>query len=104
MANENDSSLGFGMRPRSHRVERFCDACGQVDDHPHAIHCMPDGVIRDRHIDCCAAAGCPEGTCDQVEAANLKAAKGSQRMKGATLVKALEGGLADDLNYSAKGN
>lgn len=42
-----------GHRPAEHRIERHCDACGQIDNHPRHVT-----VKRDRHMDCCAEVGC----------------------------------------------
>ena len=36
------------------RPIRPCDVCGQYDDHPRHVQ---KGMIR--HLDCCAASGCP---------------------------------------------
>lgn len=93
---------------------RFCDSCGQVDDHPrHAFVASPgdgasnpelireavkraksdeeifaiiaasndDGFIT-KHMDCCEADGCPDGTCTVVRA-------GAENKKGAELAKHL---------------
>jgi len=79
----------------SGRPTRFCDVCGQSDTHPrHVVQLPPDdtagtptdewlagvdlsgataesvrrlmaGDLRERHLDCCAAAGCP--TCQATE-------------------------------------
>jgi len=50
------------------RPIRPCDLCGLEDDHPRHMVATPDGEGEQiRHLDCCAAAGCPSGTCaDQV--------------------------------------
>lgn len=75
--------------------QRGCETCGQVDDHPRVTHPLPvndpratieEGVLDSllgngisgamlrelqdpsavvRHIDCCAQAGCPTGSCDE---------------------------------------
>ena len=87
--------LSYGMRPQEHRVERFCDACGQVDSDPHHIAGQADGSTTDRHIDCCAAAGCADGSCDTVLA-------GAGDKRGDALVKHLTGGGAENANYTAK--
>jgi hypothetical protein len=45
------------------RPIRFCPECRQADDHPrHRIATEPDDLAR--HMDCCAARGCPDGRCD----------------------------------------
>jgi hypothetical protein len=47
------------------RPIRLCDVCGGMDDHPRHMVASPDGADEQiRHLDCCAAAGCPDGTCD----------------------------------------
>ncbi len=41
---------------------RFCPSCRQADNHPrHTWFGDPDDVAK--HIDCCAADGCPDGSC-----------------------------------------
>jgi hypothetical protein len=77
------------------RPLRGCEACGAVDDHPkHSVLVAPDdpaGVLKPeilqmlldngisaaalieiqdtqtvlRHVDCCAAKGCPTGICEK---------------------------------------
>lgn len=45
---------------------RICDVCRQIDDHPR--HVQGDGsggVVKIRHLDCCAAEGCE--TCQGTE-------------------------------------
>lgn len=50
---------------------RPCHGCGSYDDHPRHIHAQPNGVDQLMHLDCCAAAGCPDGTCaKQIKGAN----------------------------------
>lgn len=96
------------------RPLRFCDACGGLDDHPRhvtdgvnngkpsadvlagfkldgappaAIEQLFERSVRVRHIDCCAADGCP------VCAATEKVTKGK---RGDALLKAItNGALAD---------
>ncbi len=52
------SAIGGG------RPVRFCPLCRQSDDHPrHTRTTEPDDVAR--HLDCCRAAGCPDGTCNE---------------------------------------
>lgn len=87
----------FGMRDASHRIERYCEACGQVDSAPHHVAALSDGSTTDRHMDCCQMAGCPDGTCDTV-----MTAAGDKRNDA--LVKHLTKGGADDANYTAKEN
>jgi hypothetical protein len=60
---------------------RPCDVCGQVDDHPrHIVHVEEKHPITGqdlslmRHMDCCAQAGCPDGSCDVI----VDHAKGKQ--------------------------
>ena len=92
------------------RPVRACDVCGQVDDHPrHVIGVAEGGVPSDdvidkiikagasgaairqvmdpattiRHMDCCAAAGCPDGSCNAIHAAagNDKPLTGEKLLK-----------------------
>lgn len=49
------------------RPIRFCPLCQQADDHPKHLVINEDANIG-RHMDCCAAAGCPDGNCDVVTA------------------------------------
>jgi hypothetical protein len=75
--------------PQAARVMQDCDECGQADDHPRHVHQdVKDGqlAVQVRHLDCCAAAGCPDGTCGEI-----LARAGNQR--GASLVSALTGGI-----------
>jgi hypothetical protein len=49
---------------------RPCDVCGQADEEPRHISAVlndsgPDTI---RHFACCAAAGCPDGSCDKIMA------------------------------------
>ena len=90
-----DEPTTFGMRAQSHRVDRFCDACGQVDSAPHHIAALSDGSTTDRHMDCCALAGCPDQTCNTVIAA-----AGDKRNDA--LVRHISKGGADEANYTAK--
>jgi hypothetical protein len=52
------------------RVLRECDECHAVDDKPHHQVAVPvEGVglvVEGRHFGCCAARGCPDGTCAQI--------------------------------------
>lgn len=50
------------------RPVRDCDICGATDDHPRHDHSLDDGSTQLRHLDCCASAGCPDGSCDQTVA------------------------------------
>ena len=67
------------LRPPEHRVERGCESCGQFDDHPRHGHTDAAGVEHLKHLDCCAADGCPTGTCGPQ-------LKGSGGAKGLALV------------------
>ena len=96
------------------RPLRFCDVCGQLDDHPrHVIDGVTTGKPSDewlagidtngapvqaiaqlvnpstlvRHIDCCAAAGCP--VCQGTEAL-------TDGHRGDELLAALQSGVLDD--------
>jgi hypothetical protein len=59
------------MEPQ--RVPSACDECGETDDLPRH-HVMiadpqapPDGLrVVSRHFRCCAARGCPDGSCDTI--------------------------------------
>lgn len=42
---------------------RDCDVCHVTDDGPRHIHHDPATGDTIRHLDCCAKAGCPTGTC-----------------------------------------
>jgi len=90
-----DEKLGFGQRDASHRIERYCDACGQIDNHPHHIAGHPDGSFTDRHLDCCSTAGCPDGSCTEI-----LAEAGDKR--GNALIKHLTSGGAEHANYTTK--
>jgi hypothetical protein len=84
------------MADTEDRPQRFCDSCGGVDDAPRHVYGTADGEglsdpamaanavlehpehasaifahIQDRatvvkHMDCCAADGCPDGTCNVI--------------------------------------
>lgn len=41
---------------------RFCPVCEQVDDHPRHDFWLTDPKVAP-HLDCCAANGCPDGSC-----------------------------------------
>lgn len=49
---------------------RECDDCHEVDELPHHQLVVPDDsggmIVESRHFACCAAAGCPDGTCNQI--------------------------------------
>lgn len=94
------------------RPMRMCDSCGQVDDHPRHVHGVESGAatnpevaaaaveaaapedkaaiiaqIQDqttvmKHMDCCRADGCPDGSCNIVTA-------GAEDKRGSALVKHL---------------
>lgn len=65
------------LRPDEHRVGRPCSTCGGFDDHPRHVHVDANGVDHVKHLDCCAADGCPTGTC----APQLEGAKGATGAK-----------------------
>lgn len=52
------------------RALRECDECHGIDDLGHHQVAVPgeDGgmVVTSRHFGCCAASGCPDGTCDVI--------------------------------------
>jgi hypothetical protein len=57
------------MTVQPERAQRECDDCHQVDDLPHHQVVVPeDGGLKmySRHMACCAARGCPDGTCLQI--------------------------------------
>jgi hypothetical protein len=56
---------------------RPCHGCGSYDDHPRHVHAQADGTEQIRHMDCCAAAGCPDGSCPK-QIAGAGGAKGAQ--------------------------
>lgn len=41
---------------------RFCPFCKQADDHPRHDRGVGDPLVQP-HMDCCAASGCPDGSC-----------------------------------------
>lgn len=48
------------------RVASACDDCGVTDDLPRH-HVAGEGLlVISRHFACCARAGCPDGSCDQI--------------------------------------
>jgi hypothetical protein len=62
---------GFAVRDPEHRIDQPCHECQTFDKHPrHNITFVdPDtGAMQEvlRHMDCCAAAGCPDGSCDKI--------------------------------------
>ena len=52
------------------RPIRPCDLCGQEDDHPRHMVAVAVGEDAEfeqiRHLDCCASAGCPDGSCERL--------------------------------------
>lgn len=52
-----------GVRDPAHRMDMYCDGCGQIDQHPRHHHAGDDGTYTRKHFDCCHAAGCPDGSC-----------------------------------------
>jgi hypothetical protein len=69
------------------RWVRHCDTCGQTDAHPRCIYLGSTLNVTYRHMDCCAAAGCPGDICGTVLRASRKA-------HGDALVSWLEGRMA----------
>lgn len=96
------------------RLKRFCDSCGAWDDHPRhviattdvkyapewidaalanvpedekgrAVNELMDDSTTMKHLDCCAADGCPDSSCGEQLA-------GASDAKGADLVNYLTGG------------
>ena len=64
-----------GQRPLEDRIGQYCDACRIVDTHPRHHHLGADGTLVRKHMDCCEAGGCPEGTgiCGTVRRASGRA-------------------------------
>lgn len=58
------------QQPEPARVQRECDACHVVDDLGHHQVAVPDAdgslVVESRHFRCCADAGCPDESCNQI--------------------------------------
>lgn len=79
-------------------LQRGCDVCQTTDDHPRHIHANPDGSTFTRHLDCCAEAGCPDGSCTAI------ASELDKPLRGAALRKHLKSGAVDhvgvDLNQA----
>lgn len=51
------------------RMQRGCDACGIADADPrHTTAILTNGGLTEKvlHMDCCAAAGCPDGSCPEI--------------------------------------
>ncbi len=51
------------------RAVRVCDGCGQADDLPHHQVARPteNGLeVESLHMACCAARGCPDGSCNRI--------------------------------------
>lgn len=87
-------------------ANRMCDSCGGVDDHPRHVHGLGEGeeptspavakkalenaggdndavlahvydkATQMKHLDCCQADGCPDGSCDVILAGDAKGLKG----------------------------
>jgi hypothetical protein len=61
--------------PSDEIIGRVSELAGDVD-RGRLLRDLMDTTSSDRHLDCCAAAGCPDGTCDrQVEGAGSKTGK-----------------------------
>lgn len=60
----------MSLQPGPARALRECDECRQVDDLGHHQVVVPgaDGSLEvaSRHFRCCAAAGCPDGSCNAI--------------------------------------
>jgi hypothetical protein len=55
------------------RAESACDSCGAIDSEPRHHIAYPDPgsaeggmAVISRHFACCAADGCPDGSCDKI--------------------------------------
>ena len=57
-------------QPEPARALRECDECHEVDDASHHQVVVPDAVgdlvVASRHFRCCAATGCPDGSCNAI--------------------------------------
>jgi hypothetical protein len=56
---------------------RRCDICGSVDDLPHHVIGSWVDEGRSAHFACCAAAGCPDGSCSVALASEGKLTLGA---------------------------
>jgi hypothetical protein len=58
------------QRPEPARALRECDACHVTDDLGHHQVAVPDEngqlAVESRHFRCCAAAGCPDQSCNAI--------------------------------------
>jgi hypothetical protein len=58
------------QQPEPARAQRECDECHVVDDLGHHQVAEPDAEgnlsVSSRHFACCAAAGCPDQSCDAI--------------------------------------
>jgi hypothetical protein len=84
-----DQALPVGHRPAEHRIERQCESCGQWDKAPRHIHTDDKGRDHLKHLDCCAADGCPAPGDHAAACHNLLARHG--HVKNDELVAALRG-------------
>lgn len=52
-------------------MQRTCTSCGVTDDGPRHLMWDPakDPAWTEKHMECCAAEGCPDGSCDKALAA-----------------------------------
>jgi hypothetical protein len=68
-------------------VERVVEAAPS-DELARLLGDLFDRSSQDRHMDCCRAAGCPDGTCDAVT-------RGAEDLRGAALLEHLQAGAPD---------
>ena len=61
-------------------------AAAPADQRARLVDELLDTGVSDRHMDCCRAAGCPDGTCNTQTA-------GAEMLRGAGLLAHLMGGL-----------
>lgn len=59
------------MKPRDpeHRIDTPCHVCGVFDKAPRHRVMQADGTVSIKHMDCCAADGCVDGSCNSILAA-----------------------------------
>lgn len=68
--------------PTVEPLARFCPVCRKVDDHPRHDFYLTDPAVAP-HFQCCAAKGCPDGSCPIIVA-------GREDARGEALRKAIE--------------
>ncbi len=58
-----------GTRDPESRIDQICHSCNGVDKHPRH-HYLDAARTYVKHMDCCAADGCPDDTCVRILAAS----------------------------------